>query len=246
MPQFNLSEIKKKIDAALVEVKNPVAVFDADGTLWSVDVGFGFFYYQVQQKLLPNLTKKDEARHQAEYDNLKTRHKALLWLAQINKGVPLTTLHQWARDYVKSITPIPFIPEQIELINYLQEKKVKVFVVTASVKWIVEVAVECLNIPPEQCIGAKTEVHDGIITDIQSGEVTWGDQKLVELLKQTNGVNPLLASGNSMGDLALLKNASAVSVVISKASLADTTAENLQSESKLLSIAKDKDWFWLQ
>ncbi|MBE8162648.1 MAG: haloacid dehalogenase-like hydrolase [Bdellovibrionaceae bacterium] len=245
MPQFNLSDIKKKIDTALTKAQDPVAVFDADGTVWSVDVGFGFFHYQVQQNLLPTLTEGAKAKHQEEYENLETRHKALLWLAQLNKGVPLATLQQWVKDYVASIAPIPFIPEQVELINYLQEKKVKVFIVTASVKWVVEVAAALLNIPPEQCIGVKTEVHDGIITDIQSGEITWGDQKLVELLKHTNGVKPLLASGNSMGDLALLENASAVSLAISKATLEDTTEENLESEAKLLSIAKAKGWFWL-
>lgn len=246
MPQFNLSKIKEKIDTALTEVKNPIAVFDADGTLWPVDVGVGFFHYQVDSKLLPTLTKESLKEHQEEYENLKTRHQALLWLAQINKGVPFTTFKKWAKDYVRSLLPIPFILKQVELINYLQEKNVKVFVVTASLKWVVEETVASLGIPSEQCLGVKTEVHNGVITDIQSGEVTWGDRKLIELLKQTSGVKPLLASGNSMGDLALLESASHVSLAISKTPEEGNSEENHKSEQKLLSIAKKNNWFWLE
>lgn len=246
MPQFNLLEITKKLDITLPNIKNPVAVFDADGTLWSVDVGFDFFHYQVENQLIPQITKEHLKEHQEKYNNVNTRHKALLWLAQINKGVKLTTFKTWTKDYAKSIHPIPFISEQVELIKYLQKNHVKVFVVTASLKWVVEELVTGLNIPAEQCIGVQTEVHDGVISDIQNGEVTWGDKKLVELLKKTSNIKPFLASGNSMGDLALLENASHLSLAISKTSRKKTSEENYQSEQKLLSIAKVRDWFWLE
>lgn len=246
MPQFNLSEIKKKIDTALEETNTAIAVFDADGTLWNVDVGVGFFHYQIDNNLLPQITKESLSQHQSQYEDLKTRHKALLWLAQINKGVEFLKFKTWAKDFAKHISPIPFIPEQVELIKYLQSKNVKIFVVTASLKWVAEEAVASLGIPPEQCIGVHTEVHNGVITDIQSGEVTWGDKKLVELLKQNSGLKPILASGNSMGDLALLKNASHVALAISKTPQEGHSEENHMSEQSLLSIAKKNDWFWLE
>lgn len=246
MPQFNLLEIKEKINTALPRTKNPIAVFDADGTLWPVDMGIGFFHYQINNKLLPSLTKESLEEHRAEYENLKTRHQALLWLAQINKGVPFATFKKWTKNYIRDVSPIPFIPEQVELINYLQKKNVKVFVVTASLKWVVEEAVASLGISAEQCIGVKTEIHDEVITDIPLGEITWGDKKLIQLLKQTSGVKPLLASGNSMGDLALLENASHVSLAISKTPKEEHSEENSKSEQQLLSIAKKNDWFWLE
>lgn len=246
MPQFNLSQIQKKIDQALLNAKNPTAVFDADGTLWDHDVGSGFFKYQIANQLLGSLDKKSLEEHSAQYFDLTTRHKALLRLAQINKGVRLSTLRGWIKDYLKSISPIAFIPEQIELIKYLQSKNIEIFVVTASLKWLIEEATSSLGIAIKNCIGVSTKIQDGVVTDIQSGEITWGDEKLTEFLKHTNGVKPLLSSGNSMGDLALLKNASCVSLAISKAIQCNDLDEHYSSEKELLAIAIKKNWFWLE
>lgn len=246
MPQFNLSQIQKKIDNALLDAKNPTAVFDADGTLWNNDVGFGFFNYQINNQLLANLNKDSFRKHESQYNNLNTRHKALLWLAQINKGVKLSTLRSWIKDYIKSISPMAFIPEQMQLIKYLQKKHIKIFVVTASLKWIIEEATRDLGIPMENCIGVCTKIQNKVVTDIQSGEITWGDKKLIEFLKHSNGVNPLLASGNSMGDLSLLENASCVSLAVSKSNKCDELDEHYAAEKQLLDIALKKDWFCLE
>jgi hypothetical protein len=42
-PESKIKDIQHKIDKALDSGANPIAAFDADGTLWSHDAGEGFF-----------------------------------------------------------------------------------------------------------------------------------------------------------------------------------------------------------
>ena len=44
--------INTALDYALAKDAEPVAAFDADGTLWDTDLGEAFFHYQIDNKLV--------------------------------------------------------------------------------------------------------------------------------------------------------------------------------------------------
>src|SRR5437588_7513896 len=82
-----------------------VAAFDADGTLWDADLGEALFHYQIKHKLVP--LPADAWNHYEEMKEKVSRRAAYLWLAQINKGVPIATVNEWARTAVAEMGPIP-------------------------------------------------------------------------------------------------------------------------------------------
>ena len=55
MTEEMLAKLRKKIDRALDSGAHPIAAFDADGTLWDMDMGEHFFQHQISKKLLPDL-----------------------------------------------------------------------------------------------------------------------------------------------------------------------------------------------
>jgi phosphoserine phosphatase len=179
------------------------AAFDADGTLWDMDMGESFFDFQIKNCNLPDMPRDPWAH----YVHLKSidRNVAYLWLAQINKGIMLDQVRTWSRQNVDLLKSVPIFEPQLRLIEYLKTLGIKVFVVTASITWAVEpAALKFYEIPYEQVLGVETVVENGQVTEAQNGVVTWNEGKAKKILEMTGGIAPLLASGNTMGDLELL------------------------------------------
>ena len=108
------------------QTHHPMAVFDADGTLWPSDVGKDFFQYQVRQKLLKS------ADPQQEFNNIKDNHskkKALEWLALAQAGCNVADIKQQVIDFLKKYPVQPFVFQQ-HLIEWFIKHKVSVFVVS--------------------------------------------------------------------------------------------------------------------
>lgn len=212
------SRINTTLDQVLKEDPNPVAAFDADGTLWDIDLGETFFHFQIDNKLVPL------PQHPFEhYEDMKAENpeKAYLWLAQICKGQSLQQIHEWAIEGVKEQHPLPIFLQQKKLIDLFLSKGVKVYIVTASVKWAVEPGAEILGLTKDSVLGVETHVENGLISDKQKGIITYRQGKVDALLAETNGKKPFFASGNTMGDYQLLQNATHLSLAVSAAARDD-------------------------
>lgn len=214
------------------------AAFDADGTLWPGDLGENFFKWQIkhcQELGLP-------ANPWQHYRSLKSQpdpRPGYLWLAQINEGLPLEKIQNWAKSAFNEYSEGKTFPFQLSLIQLLQRYHVEIFIVTASVKWAVEPGVFQLNLKNENVIGVETEILNGKISKIQKGTITYKEGKPEELLKRTHGIKPFLVSGNSTGDLALLECATQFRVTVQSAG---PDHELFENESGLKKIAKEKNW----
>ncbi len=232
-------KIRKAALGALKDGAEPLAAFDADGTLWDTDVGEAFFDYQIKNKLLPDLPADPLKFYRALHatDTLS----AFLWLAQINKGLPIAKVREWAHDAFEGMKPLPIFGEMKDLIGELKGAGADVYVVTASIKWSVEPAAEFLGIPKEHVVGVQTSIVDGYVTDQQEGAVTWREGKVTGLLETTGRRRPFLCAGNTMGDLALLDCATHFRVVNAAAAASDP---NRETEQTLVEIAKKRGWFF--
>lgn len=224
------------LDLVLKQDPHPVAVFDADGTLWDTDLGETFFHYQIDHKLVPL-----PAHPWEHYQNLKAKNpnEAYLWLAQICQGHPLTTVREWADKAVKAIAPVPVFGPQKQLIELFLQKGVQVFVVTASVKWAVEPGAEMLGLSQDSVIGIETESPQGVVGDQQKGFISYREGKVQALLAKTGGKKPFFASGNTMGDFHLLESATHLRLAVSAASRDDKL---FKTEFELAQHAQDKGW----
>lgn len=242
-PAKKLDDIKTAIDQALKDGAHPYAAFDADGTLWSIDAGETFYKYQYLNRLAPKLPEVEDLwAHYVEMYRTQTR-SALIWLAQINEGVQLELLKSWARDCASRIPETAFFAGKKAIIDHLHASNVSVYVVTASVKWVVEPIAAVYGIPEERVLGITTQVIDGHVTHIPPEIVTWREGKVEALLKYTEGKPPFFAAGNTTGDLHLLE--SATHVRVANASAAQGT-DLYESEQELLKIAKERGWFFHQ
>lgn len=224
--------INTTLDLVLKEDSAPVAAFDADGTLWDTDLGETFFHHQIDNQLV-NLPSEPWEHYQSM--KAEDPAKAYLWLAQICQGQKLEQIHSWAIQAVKGHFPLPVFTEQKKLIDLFLSKGVRIYVVTASVKWAVEPGAEMLGLKKEDVIGIETLIEGGVITEKQKGLITYRQGKVDALLERTAGKKPFFASGNTMGDFQLLQAATHLSLAVSAASRDDKlfkTEKELQENAE--------------
>jgi HAD superfamily phosphoserine phosphatase-like hydrolase len=233
----------QKIEAALTEVKKSsdrdlIAAFDADGTLWDTDLGENFFNYQIDSKNL-NLPK-DPWTHYIDMKKVNNDPRsAYLWLAQINQQQPLSDVKKWADKAYAEIQPSPIFSEQKKLIDFLKSENVKIYIVTASIKWAVEPGARALGLTDEDVIGVETVVRDGLITNEPIFPVTYRNGKSEALLAKTQNKRPFLCSGNTIGDFELLECATHIRLAVSAASRDDRL---FKAEAELLQRANELNW----
>ncbi|KHD88485.1 MAG: haloacid dehalogenase [Bdellovibrio sp. ArHS] len=230
------NRINTTLDQVLKEDSSPVAAFDADGTLWDIDFGETFFRYQINNKLVD---LPPQAWNLYESIKAENPQKAYLWLAQICKGQKLEQVHEWARQAVKEQAPLPIFLEQKKLIELFLSRGVRVFVITASVKWAVEPGAEIIGLNKDNVIGIETVVENGLITETQKGVITYREGKVDALLKFTSGKKPFFASGNTMGDFQLLQSSTHLSLAVSAASRDDKL---FKTEFELQQHAHNNSW----
>lgn len=235
------SFITQKIDEAVKAPGPHYAAFDADGTLWDNDAGNSFFDYEIDNKLVP--LPQDPWKHVYALKD-KDPRTAFLWLAQIHKGIPITTVRQWAQESFEKRDGIVCFPAIKKLIQYLKSKNVQVYVVTASVKWAVEPCVAQLDIPFENVLGVQTKIQNGIVTDIQDGPITYREGKSAALLEKTNGIRPILSCGNTMGDYWLLDMSTHIQLAVRTESheIAFKDRDIMNQEAKLYKEAVERKW----
>lgn len=225
---------------ALAKTKDPdpIAVFDADGTLWDTDLGENFFQFQITEKKMP--LPEEPWNH---YLELKKKNndprEAYLWLAQICAGFSLTEIQSWARTALEREYPVPIFPDQKKLIEFFHSQGVRIYIVTASVSWAVQPGAEKLNVPAKNVIGVETKVVEGSITQEPVMPITYKEGKLAALLKHTYGKYPFFACGNTLGDSALLASATLFSLAVCSTRPDDPL---YRAEKELQDLAQKKNW----
>ncbi|MCB0368655.1 MAG: haloacid dehalogenase-like hydrolase [Bdellovibrionales bacterium] len=215
-----------------------IAAFDADGTLWDCDLGENLFKYTIDNGLVPLPESPWEHYFAMKKINSDPR-SAYLWLAQIYKGLPLPQVQKWAEEAVRQLDPLPIFDDQLKLIKFLQSEGVKIYIVTASIKWAVIPGAKILGLTEANVLGVATKVIDNMITEEQDNIITYREGKPQALLDISSGIKPYLSVGNSEGDLNLLESSTLLRLAVSAAKDNDKL---FQTESNLQTIAKSRNW----
>ncbi len=143
------------------------------------------------------------------------------------------------KNILKGTFPLRCFFEKKRLIELFLSKGVKVYVITASVKWAVEPGAAMLGLQYEDVLGVETAQINGVITDKQKGIVTYKQGKVDALLERTGGKKPFFACGNTMGDFQLLQSATHLSLAVSAASRDDKL---FKTETELAQHAQANNW----
>ncbi len=206
-----------------------IATFDNDGTLWceqpvQVQVFFALWRLKALAEKDPDIKGRQPFKAFLEHD-MKTIHdlgkKAVFEMAfATHAGLTEDEFDAVARDFFatarhpqlgRRFTELTYRP-QVELLGYLRENGFKTFIVSGGgIDLIRAFAEESYGIPREQVIGSSVKTR----FDVQGARI--GLMKLAELnsfddreVKPANiglhiGRRPILAFGNSDGDLAMLR-----------------------------------------
>lgn len=236
-----LKTILNKVDLHLKNSNGPhIAAFDADGTLWSNDVGENFFQYQIDTCCLPELIAIDAWKH---YLLLKKQSppSAYLWLAQICHEQTLPTVESWALKAAEKYPPLLFQQQKL-LITELQKRHILIFVVSASVQWAVAGALKYVGLDNITALGVKTKIINTVITREQDGFITWRKGKHDELIKATHGIRPMLSCGNSLGDQHLIEMSQNIKIAVQSQKANSKHVSLYQDEQDLLKLAQQNNW----
>jgi HAD superfamily phosphoserine phosphatase-like hydrolase len=208
----------------------PVAAFDADGTLWDKDVGEAFLRWLAAGGLLRDVTR-DPVALWNEYEHRVERDRAAgySWAVQIMAGHMLSDIETWSRQMAYAWPN--YRPAMKALVADLETAGIEPWIVSASSLWVVRACAGQAGFAPERCLGIHVEVEDGILTDRVVRPVTCGPGK-VEAIDRAIGVRPLLAVGDSMGDLEMLESARFPLVV----------GERASPNAKLFAVAAERGW----
>ncbi|MCJ8158081.1 HAD family phosphatase [Sphingomonas sp. LaA6.9] len=208
-----------------------IATFDNDGTLWCEQpVQIQVFFAQARLAELaekdPGMRERQPFKAFLEHD-FKTIHdlgkQAVFEMAfATHAGVTTEEFARIATDWFATarhprldrlFAHCTYQP-QIELLDYLRANRFKTFIVSGGgIDLMRNVTERIYGIPPEQVIGSSVklrfEMRDGRAVLVKESELNSFDDREV---KPANiglhiGRRPILAFGNSDGDLAMLRYA---------------------------------------
>lgn len=214
-----------------------IAAFDADGTLWDDDAGETFFDWEIHHAGLSHLPP-DPWAHYRELKKVDPT-TAYVWLAQINAGVPLVQVRKWAKTCFEQRGTWPVFQSQLQLIEKLRRLDFEIYIVTASVKWAVEPVAHLVGVDMDHVLGITTEIENGLVGHKGVLPITWRQGKADALLTATRGTRPLLASGNTFGDIALINTATHVQLAVATQNIPSGLFEE---EAKLGHEAQQRGW----
>jgi phosphoserine phosphatase len=219
-------------------IKKPVAVFDADGTLWQNDVGEGFFMWLIKNKKLVGVDYSKDIYKEYETILAKEPDKAFSMAVAIMAGIKEDDLKIWAEEHFDTFKNNVY-PKQKELIKKLQDAGVDVWIVSASNKWSVDAGAKYMGIDSDHVIAMNVKVLNGKLTDELLPPVLHGPGK-VEAIKKYIGNKIDFVCGNSMSDYDMLAFSSSFSLIINPSEKIITIGDN--KNTSLLKESKKNGW----
>ncbi|MEJ8858917.1 HAD family hydrolase [Variovorax robiniae] len=206
-----------------------IATFDNDGTLWCEQPKQSqFFFAEARLEALadkdPSLRERQPFKAFLEHD-LNTlaslgKQAAFEAVFMTHAGMTIEEFNAIAKVWLasavhpvlhRSFTRCVYQP-QLELLDYLRANGFKNFIVSGGgLEFMRAFAEEVYGIPTEQVIGSSTktrfEVIDGRVQMMKIAELGSFDDREVktENIALHIGRRPILAFGNSDGDLAMLR-----------------------------------------
>jgi len=204
------------------------ATFDGDGTLWGGDVGEGFFQWMLKgghypQERLPMLYRAWHSYKAGTFNGEKMYELMVTGLA----GMKEAEVKDLAERYFDTTHRHRIYKPSANLISALETMGIEPWVVSGSPYWVVAAGARHMGIPAKRVIGLSVKVdRDGRLTGEVVRPVPWKQGKAKRIMQQVGRV-PVLAAGNSYGDIQMLKTATELSLVINPEPTVLRQAQNL-------------------
>lgn len=223
-----VADVTRKDSPTFVPPEERVAVFDNDGTLWSEQPLYFQFFFLLDQ-IRAAAPQHPEWRNNPAFkalmandmEGLMRNEKQLAGLVvTANSGMTTDEYDRTIRDWLaksrhprfnRPYTELVYQP-QLELLSYLRANGFKTYIVSGgTIEFMRPWSQAVYGIPPEQVIGSSQAVRylvrDGrpvLVRDPKLEFVDDGPGKPVGIYRHI-GRRPILAVGNSDGDLQMLE-----------------------------------------
>jgi len=191
-----------------------VAAFDADGTLWSRDVGDAFLQHAGQSGFLKAFPKGDAVW--TEYQRRMATGDlpyAFELCVTAFEGLTNAEVTAFAEAFVAPAWNAYVFPAMRSLIDGLHRAEADVWVVSASPIWCVVPGAALLGIPGHRVIATQPSVVDGMVMGTLGAPLPAFDGKVTSLLARAHrGAH--FAAGNTEYDFALLESARVLALLV--------------------------------
>ncbi len=191
------------------------ATFDGDGTLWAGDVGEGFFSWMLENRhypaeRIPMLQRRWREYRAGSFDGEKMYELMVTSMA----GMRETEVKRLATRYFDQVHMNNIYKPMATLVLALRESGFAPWVVSGSPYWVVAAGARHFGIPASNVIGLSVKVDaQGRLTDQVVRPVPWKGGKAKRIMLEV-GQAPLIAAGNSNGDIQMLSIAREVPLVV--------------------------------
>ena len=207
-----------------IPVKDRIAVFDNDGTLWSEQPMY-FFLYFVMDKVKALASQHPEWKTTEPFKSalendmdgmMKSSEDGLLALLNAtHSGMDVETFKTEVRTWLKTAkhpttnrpyTDLIYQP-MMEVIQYLEANDFKAYIVSGGgIDFMRSFIPETYGIPEEHIIGSNGKVHYENGKIIKDPDVNFNNDKETKpvAIYYTIGKRPVAAFGNSDGDFAMM------------------------------------------
>lgn len=210
--------------------ERPLACFDADGTVWSEDIGEGMLRWLAAGGLLPG-TRAPWQEVWAEYEAKvrEDRCAGYAWAVQVMEGLREADIVRWSHQFAAAWPN--YRPAMVGLLQALEQAGAEVVIVTATNRWLVQAAARQMGLNPDNVLGIETRVQEGVLTGEVIQPVTCRAGKVLAIRGRL-GRMPDLAVGDSVGDLEMLEVAGRVVVA----------GRRDHPRAEMVRIARERGW----
>jgi phosphoserine phosphatase len=206
-----------------------VWVTDADGTLWSDDIGERFLQRLIADKALVGRPGDVWAEYEARVAADKGAGYA--WAARAMAGMSQADVEARARAFAAEFVPAHLYASMRALADAARAHGCEAWIVSASPELLVKAAAPLVGIDPARAVGMQVAVAGGILQDESIGAITYRQGK-VEAIRARIGRMPTLVSGDSAGDVEMFGVATQAALFV----------RHSYTDPELLALAASSGW----
>jgi phosphoserine phosphatase len=189
---------------SVLRLEPRLATFDCDGTLWSGDAGESFFWWELEDGMVPEAIVRWAQSRYADYKAGKVPEEIMCGeMVTLHKGLSETTVQAATDQFFEETLASGIFPEMQTLVRRLQENACEVWAVSSSNQWIIRSGMPHFGIPAERILTAEVKVIGGRVTD-QLIRVPSGPGKPAAIREVVKRI-PDSAFGNSVWDREMLE-----------------------------------------
>ena len=225
--------------------ETPIAVFDADGTLWHADIPREYLVHAIHGRRLFHFEYREGQHAEDRVAELYAtcRHDVSICISQaayLHAGRSMQSLETDMASFFQEFRSKTF-PAQRQLIAYLRLRGFHIYVVTGGPQWLAQfAAAQQYNIPPERVIGVRTRLVDGVIGSEVIPPIPFRQGKAKAIHKHLQAT-PHIVVGNSASDAPMLATAEHLSIAVQSFG-PDHKGFHYRTEQKLATIAQKNGW----